>query len=95
MLNGISTGTSNPIQTFSALNAFKSNQASFEKTQNQKIQEETPSGVDLNDNNYIFSKQNIEEIRNIAKNAGDDNLTDEDIKYGLTYGRSVIANYLI
>ncbi len=95
MLNGISTGSSNTIQSFSAINAFKSNQASFEKTKTQKVQEETPSGVDLNDNNQIFSRQNVEEIRNIAKSAGDDNLTDEDIKYGLTYGRSVIADYLI
>ena len=95
MLNGISTGLPNSIQAFSAVNAFKANQSTFEKTQNQKIQEETPSGVDLNDNNQIFSRQNVEEIRSIAKNAGDDNLTDEDIKYGLTYGRSVIADYLI
>ena len=95
MLNGIFTGSSTPIQSFSAVNAFKANQNSFEKTKNQKLHEETPSGVDLNDNNQIFSRQNVEEIRSIAKNAGDDNLTDEDIKYGLTYGRSVIADYLI
>ena len=36
-----------------------------------------------------------EEIRQFAKNAGEENLSNEDIQYGLTYGRSVIADYLI
>ena len=51
--------------------------------------------VDLKDNNILLKDQNLEEIRDFARIAGEDNLTDEDIKYGLTYGRSVIADYVI
>lgn len=92
MLNGISTGASNSIQAYAAANAFKSAQNSLN---NQKFEDKTSSGVDLNDNNVILKGQNIEEIKEIAKIAGEENLTDEDIKYGLTYGRSVIAEYVI
>lgn len=94
MLNGISSGASNQIQTFTAVNAFKSAQDAL-KNEKRKVEENTPSGVDLKDNNYLLKDQNIEEIRSIAKIAGEENLTDEDIKYGLTYGRSVIADYVI
>ena len=40
-------------------------------------------------NNYSAS-----EIRKFAQMAGEENLTEEDIKYGLSYGRSVIVEYL-
>lgn len=92
MLNGISTGATS-IQAFTAANAFKT--AQNELNNNKKFKDNTSSGVDLKDNNYLLKDQNITEIRDFAKIAGEDNLTDEDIKYGLTYGRSVIADYVI
>lgn len=93
MLNGISTGASNQVHAFTAANAFKVAQQALE--QGQKQQDNTPSGVDLKDNDAILKNQNIDEIKNIAKSIGEANLSDEDIKYGLTYGRSVIADYSV
>lgn len=94
MLTGISTGASNSIQAFTAANAFKNAQNALN---NEKTtpKDDTPSGVDLKDNNILLKGQNIAEIKDFAKIAGEENLTDEDIKYGLTYGRSVIADYVI
>jgi len=43
----------------------------------------------------MFTNHNISEIREIAQNAGTTDLTDEDIKYGLFFGRSVIINYSV
>ena len=94
MLTGISTGASNSIQAFTAVNAFKTAQDAL-KNEKTRIEDNTPSGVDLKDNNFLLKDQNIAEIKDFAKIAGDENLTDEDIKYGLTYGRSVIAEYVI
>lgn len=94
MLNGISTGAANSIEAFNAFNAFKSAQNALNNDRT-KFEDNTSSGVDLKDNNIILKDQNVEEIKNIAKFAGEENLTDEDIKYGLTYGRSVIADYVI
>ncbi len=94
MLTGISTGASNSIQAFTAANAFKTAQDSF-KNDKTRVEDNTSSGVDLKDNNFLLKDQNISEIKDIAKIAGEENLTDEDIKYGLTYGRSVIAEYVI
>lgn len=94
MLNGISAGASNSVQAFTAVNAFKNSQEALKKD-NFRVEDNTPSGVDLKDNNRILKDQDVEDIRKYAKIAGEDNLTNEDIKYGLTYGRSVIAEYII
>jgi len=90
MLTGISTGASNTIKSFTASNAFK-----FTQDATKKETDSTSSGVELNDNNFLLKNQDLSEIRNYAKIVGEDNLSDEDIKYGLTYGRSVIAEYVI
>lgn len=94
MLTGISTGASNQVQTFNALNAFRNSQEAL-KQENLRVEDNTPSGVDLKDNNSILKDQDVADIRKYAKFAGEDNLTNEDIKYGLTYGRSVIAEYIV
>lgn len=94
MLTGISTGASNQIQAFTAANAFKSAQNALNNDR-KRVEDNTSSGVDLQDNNFLLKEQNIAEIRDFAKIAGEENLTNEDIKYGLTYGRSVIADYVI
>ncbi len=93
MLTEISTGASNQIQAFTAANAFKTAQNALNTE--KRVEDNTPSGVDLQDNNILLKDQNVAEIRDFAKIAGEENLTDEDIKYGLTYGRSVIADYVI
>lgn len=42
--------------------------------------------------NDLFKNVDVEDIKNSAKLIGED-ITDDDIKYGLTYGRSVLADY--
>lgn len=89
MVNAISTSNINPVQMLNAFNAFKAS----ENVQDNKMPE-TSDGIDINDNN-ILKNQNTDEIRQFAKIVGEENLTNEDIQYGLTYGRSVIADYVI
>lgn len=90
MINPISTSNINPIKLANAVNAFKS-----ESNNNEIIMPELSAGLNINDSEEIFKGKNLEEIRNIAKIAGEDNLSNDDIQYGLTYGRSVIADYVI
>ncbi len=90
MVNAISTNNINPIQMMSAMNAFK---ATEQVQENSRIPE-TSDGIDINDSS-ILKNQDTEEIRQFAQIAGEDNLTNEDIQYGLTYGRSVIADYSV
>lgn len=89
MVNSIQSSNINPIQMFNAVNAFKASS----QVQNEQSFIEPSSGIEINDN--ILEKQNIDEIREFAKTAGEDNLSTEDIQYGVTYGRSVIADYMI
>lgn len=89
MVNAISTSNINPIQMLNAVSAFKAS----EQVQDNKIPE-ISDGIGINDSS-ILKNQNTDEIRQFAKIAGEDNLTNEDIQYGLTYGRSVIADYVI
>lgn len=89
MVNAIGSTSINPVNMFNAVNAFKSSaQVNANETP------ETSDGIDVNDNN-IFKNQDLEEIMQVAKSAGEENLSNEDIQYGLTYGRSVIADFLI
>jgi hypothetical protein len=80
----------NPIQMMSALGAFKAT----ENIQNTSKILEPSDGIDINDNS-ILKNQDTNEIKQFAQIAGEDNLSNEDIQYGLTYGRSVIADYSV
>ena len=82
----------NPVQQFSALNAFKGNK-------NLKpIKEETPvveKGETKPSATMTLSDRiDVDEVRECAKYVGEFNITDDDIRYGLLYGRSVIAEFL-
>lgn len=91
MVNAIGTNNINPVQMFNAVNAFRAT----EQVQNKNLPEpETSDGIEINDNN-ILKNQDTDEIRQFAKIMGEENLSNEDIQYGLTYGRSVIADYMI
>jgi hypothetical protein len=89
MVNAIGTQGINSVQMLNAVNAFKTSA----KVQNNEIPE-ISEGIEINDNS-ILKNQDTEEIRQFAKIVGEENLSNEDIQYGLTYGRSVIADYLI
>ena len=51
-------------------------------------------GVNTRSSKSVLQNIDLVELRKYAGFAGELNLTDEDIKYGLIYGRSVIADYL-
>lgn len=89
MLNAVGTSNINPVQMFNAVNAFKSSG----QIQDNQVPE-ISDGIQINDNN-ILKNQNIDEIKQVAQNVGEANLSNEDIQYGVTYGRSVIADYVI
>jgi hypothetical protein len=89
MVNAVVNNNINPVQMFSAMNAFKS---SGQIQDTSKIVEPS-DGIDINDN--ILKNQDLSEIREFAKIAGEENLSTEDIQYGVTYGRSVIADYMV
>lgn len=89
MVNSISTPNINPVQMLNATNAFKAS----EQIKENKVPE-ISDGIDINDSS-ILKNQNTNEIKQFAKIAGEENLSDDDIQYGLTYGRSVIADYVI
>ena len=87
-----SIGQNNSVQQFSALNAFKT-------AQNPQKQEDinTPElseGINTSSNVNLLDKIDVNELRKCAETVGEFNISDDDIKYGLLYGRSVIAEYL-
>lgn len=89
MVSSIGSSNINPVNMFNAVNAFKTEQ----------VKSSQPAVRDVSDgmgavSDTILKNQNLEEIKDIAKVAGEENITDNDIKYGLKYGRSVIADYI-
>ena len=85
----------NSVQTFSAVNAFRTS-AHVTKPDNRdenNIAEITSDGTKSAPKS-ILEKVDTSEIRKFAEYAGEYDITDEDIKYGLMYGRSVIAEWL-
>lgn len=93
MLGQVNSNVS-AIQLLNAANAFRNTKATT-PVEPQTKEPETSNGIDLSDND-ILKSQNVEEIRKYAQmmqSAGEE-LTDDDIKYGLSYGRSVIVEYL-
>lgn len=89
MVNAIGSSNINPIKMFNAVNAFKS----IDQIQDKKTHD-ISDGIDINDKS-ILETQNLEEIKQFAKTAGEESLSNDDIQYGLTYGRSVIADFVI
>lgn len=89
MVSSIGASSINPIKMFNAVNAFKAVQA----PQSEQIMQEVSDGLGVNDKT-ILDSQNLDEIKKFAKIAGEDNISNDDIQYGITYGRSVIADYI-
>lgn len=93
----ISSVQNTNIQRFSAVNALKTS-ANFNK---QNVEEKDKNFVDNSEINgtkaapkSLLERVDVSDIRKCAEYVGEYNITDEDIKYGLMYGRSVIAEYL-
>ena len=81
----------NSVQQFSALNAFRSNQT-LKKPEDEQV--EISKGVNTKESKSLLDRIDVQELRECAKTVGEFNISDEDIKYGLLYGRSVIAEFL-
>lgn len=79
----------NAIQMFTVANAFKSTMSNPITQSREPV---TSDGIELNDDGLLRG-QDLAEIKKYAKMI-DENISDDDIKYGLSYGRSVIAEYL-
>ena len=97
MLGQVNSSNVSAIQLLNAANAFKNNRVSSPIEPPMGRIPARSDGTDLNDDNSILKSQNVDEIKKYAKmvqEAGENDLTEEDIKYGLSYGRSVIVEYL-
>lgn len=93
MVSGINSGIS-AIQLINATNAFKA--ASAVKTQEPAVVEpQVSEGTDINDSKNLLKNINVDEIKKYASMSGEENLSEEDIKYGLVYGRSVMADWVV
>ena len=51
-------------------------------------------GINVKSDRNMLQKLDLVELKKYAELAGESNITDDDIRYGLIYGRSVIADYL-
>ena len=82
----------NLLQYISAKNAFQN--INLEK-KNDKIDDINQKKEVENtfDDKNLVANINTQEVKNYASQMNE-NLTDDDIKYGLVYGRSVIADYI-
>ncbi len=87
-----SIGQNNSVQQFSALNAFKTAQNPPKQEEMDVVQHS--QGLNTTSNVSLLDKIDVNELRECAKYVGEFNISDDDIKYGLLYGRSVIAEYL-
>ena len=84
----------NSVQQFSALNAFRSNKTVKPKTEEPQESLNVSSGVKTSSTPSLLDKIDVDEVRKYASYVGEYNITDDEIKYGLLYGRSVIAEWL-
>jgi len=85
----------NNVQRFAAANAFRTNShiTKPESNETDAVIENTGSGTKSAPKN-LLDRVDVADIRKFAEYAGEYNITDDDIKYGLMYGRSVIAEWL-
>ena len=91
-----SVGQNNNVQRFSAVNALRSEASRLNKpaeNEQNSVIDKTSDGTKSAPKG-LLDRVDVSDIRKCAEYVGEFNITDEDIKYGLMYGRSVIAEYL-
>ena len=87
----INSSAINSVNFVRATEAFQKSEVKPQKPDNESdFEVKVPDEIEKK-----FTNHNISEIKEIAQNAGTTDLTDEDIKYGLFFGRSVIINYSV
>lgn len=94
-----SVGQSNNVQRFSAVNALKSS-ANFGVNNDKETSTDLAEVIDDSSSAVktapkgLLDRVDVSDIRKNAEYVGEFNISDDDIKYGLMYGRSVIAEFL-
>ena len=90
-----SVGQNNTVQAFSAVNALKSS-SNLLKPKEAEVDSvvESTSAATKTAPKGLLERVDVSDIRKCAEFVGEFNISDDDIKYGLMYGRSVIAEYL-
>lgn len=90
-----SVGQNNNVQRFAAVNALRgSSKVSKPETNlEENIAETTDSGTKAAPKS-LLERVDVQDIKKCAEYVGEFDITDDDIKYGLMYGRSVIAEWL-
>ncbi len=88
----IQTTQVNSVQQFSAANAFRANKNITKPAERDEIN--SLSGTQTTSGKTLLDGINTEDIRKYASYVGEFNISDDDIKYGMLYGRSVIAEWL-
>lgn len=83
----------NSVQQFSAVNAFRSNK-NLKPAEETQAKPEVSSGVKTTSTPSLLERIDVNDVRKYAETVGEFNISDEDIKYGMLYGRSVIAEWL-
>ena len=91
-----SVGQNNNVQRFSAVNALRTsaNQLNKPAEEAQDLAVNNTSDGTKSAPKSLLERVDIADIRKCAEFVGEFNISDDDIKYGLMYGRSVIAEYL-
>jgi len=83
----------NSVQQFSALNAFKTNKT-VKPAEEVQEKPEVLSGTKTSSTPSLLERIDVNDVRKCAESVGEYNISDDDIKYGILYGRSVIAEWL-
>ncbi len=89
MLSPIGSNNISAIQLFNASNAFNVKPSNTTKT-NEFLHD--TSGTHVN-SAIMIKSDDVDEIKKYAQMAGE-NISEDDIMYGLSSGRSVIADYM-
>jgi len=83
----------NSVQQFSAVNAFRNNKT-VKPAEEVQEKPEAASGTKTTSTPTLLDKIDVEDVKKYAGYVGEFNISDDDIKYGMLYGRSVIAEWL-
>lgn len=87
---------SNPINSTNSLNfinSFNAKNAFAPKTENTNIPKEEKEDLAVSHvSNSILNRINVEEVQQYAQNLGENVLSEDELKYGLIFGRSVLVD---
>ena len=89
-----SVGQNNNVQRFSAVNAFRSNSKPLKAEEQNSLQDEQALSTTKVAPKSLLDRIDVADVRKCAEYVGEFDITDDEIKYGLMNGRSVIAEFL-